>query len=265
MRLLHRLAIGDARAGLRSSWRRRLPRTRAAPGPRPAPTPRLLGEIDRSLRPRRRPRAARRWKSSSVMQSGRLEPRRERDDRPVLAPLLDLRLVAIQLRIEHRVRAEPIGAELEQRRPAAGARMLGRVARRLPRRRTRPCRPRRLRARRRPRPWPGCRSATPSARAPCPSRRGCSRRGTAPAAATAPRGSCDSWNSPSAAAPSPKKQAATPRLPRIFSASAEADRERQAAADDRVAAVEARARRRRRASSRRARRCSRCACRTARP
>ncbi len=50
----------------------------------------------------------------------------------------------------------------------------------------------------------------------------------------------DSWNSPSATAPSPKKQAVTRGRPLQLVGEREADGERQPAADDRVAAVEAR-------------------------
>ena len=115
------------------------------------------------------------------------------------------------------------------------------------------------------RPCGRCRSAPGGARAPCPSRRGCSRRGRAPGSFQSAARFSDSWNSPSATAPSPKKQAVTPRAALHLVGQREADGDRQPAADDRVAAVEAPARRRRSASSRRGRGCSRSPCRTSRP
>ncbi len=44
----------------------------------------------------------------------------ERGDRVALLPLLDLGLVAVALGVVHRVRAEAVGAQLEEVRAAAG-------------------------------------------------------------------------------------------------------------------------------------------------
>ena len=51
----------------------------------------------------------------------RLQPRRVGVDRATLLPALDLGLVAVQLGVEHRVRAEAVGAQLQEQRPACVA------------------------------------------------------------------------------------------------------------------------------------------------
>ena len=237
----------------------------AAAGLRPAPSvpasAKATARCDLGLRPG--VRCA--WNSSSVSMPCAFRRAVKVWIGPRCLPVLDLRLVAVQLGVEHRVRAEAVGAELEEdgprrRAPAASARLRGLVHRDHVH-----AVDARASARRRPPPWRTGRSATPSAPAPCPSRTGCSRSRTAPAAATARRGSCDSWNAPSATAPSPKKQAVTrPALLQLVG-QRQPDRQRQAAADDGVAAEEARGARRTGASSRRARASSLPACRTSRP
>ena len=51
-------------------------------------------------------------------------------DRIAFAPLFDLGLVAIQLRVEHRMRPEAISAELDEERAAVGPDVVGTLLRR---------------------------------------------------------------------------------------------------------------------------------------
>ena len=99
--------------------------------------------------------------------------------------------VAVELRVEHRVRAEAIGAELEEARAPRRARTAATASRAASLRpRARPCRRRLGRGIAVARALHDRCSAAPArGRAPCPSRRGCSRTGRAPAASTAPPGS----------------------------------------------------------------------------
>jgi len=56
----------------------------------------------------------------------------ERDDGITLPPSRDFRLVPVKLRIEHRVRPEPIGAELQEERTGPGAHVRHRLFHRRP-------------------------------------------------------------------------------------------------------------------------------------
>ena len=138
----------------------------------------------------RRPTSSRaRPRSSSS--SWPLGPHRvgEQVDRVALPPPFDLGLVAVAVGVVHRVRPEPVGAQLQEDRPAAAADLLDRPAWRRPRRPARPSRrPATPPCRTTPRAAPG-RSGRAPWPARYPSRRGCSRSRTAPAAATAPPGS----------------------------------------------------------------------------
>ena len=119
-------------------------------------------------------------------------------------------------------------------------------AHRRPRPAAPPSRPRARPSRRRPRrgsrssrPADGCRAAPAPARIDVPiAYRLFSQRKSTGSCQSAARLS-DSWNSPSATAPSPKKQAVTRCALLQLVGEREPDRDRQAPADDRVAAVEA--------------------------
>ena len=190
-RLAHRLAVGGllcqvvhvvmARLGLYTK------RVRSSTGSSGAG----LGERDRGVdlgrRPRRSMRRQRRRRSARPRRAAGA-PAASIGSRSL--PLLDLGLVAVELGVVHRVRAEPVGAQLEEVRAAAAADRARRRAGRPARPRARPCRRPPRPASRSWRPSAPGRSRTPSGRARCPSRRGCSRSRTAPAAATARRGSC---------------------------------------------------------------------------
>ena len=237
--------------------------TRTGPGPRRAP--------DVPPRPRRSAAsitsstsASSACSSASSNSPGVGEPVAQEPQRVAFLPVLHLLALAVQLRVVHRVGSEAVGPALEEVRPTPRTDGLhGAVGRLLhgehvhavdpPRRHLvagRLQREVRLRLR------------STQGRA----------HGVEVVLAAEEHGRCQSaarfrhsWNSPSATAPSPKKQTVTRSSPRILSASARPVASGQAAADDGVPTVEARRRRRRGASTRRDRGCSLRRGRTSRP
>jgi len=119
----------------------------------------------------------------------RLHLIRQQPDGVAPAPALDLFVVAVPLWVEHRVRAEAIGAELYESGALLRPHGIGRPPNDPGDLERRPCRRRTLRRAHKRRPGPRCRSPRAPARPSCPWHSGCSRTGTGLAPATARRGS----------------------------------------------------------------------------